>query len=109
MLAKKYRLPIQNFYNEPGKAVKNSFFVVKVKKSKLSFSRFGIVVGGKVDKRAARRNFIRRAILNWIRDFELHKKPGKDVMIIVLPKAKELNVSELIFALREIMPVNSEQ
>ena len=95
MLTKKYRLPLQNYYKNPGQAVKNSFFSVKVIQSALPFSRFGVVVGSKIDKRASRRNFIRRVIFNWVKFAELHKKPGKDVIITVFFPARSLNKMDI--------------
>ena len=105
MLEKKYRLPIQQFYgkelapiisNELSQTVrKSSFFVVKTKKTKLPFSRYGVVVGIKVDKLAVGRNFIRRNVFKLIESIKLHQKPGKDVMIIVLPKIKELGIGKI--------------
>lgn len=105
MFQKKYRLPIQQFYSkEPfliignnfSETVKrNSFFIIKTRKTKLLFSRFGVVVGSKVDKLAVRRNFIRRNIIKWLQSSNFHQKPGKDVMIITLPKVKELGVGKI--------------
>lgn len=107
MLAKKYKLPIQQFYtrthhllsvsNKPVFFIvkKNSFFVVKLKKSQLPFSRFGVSVSKKVEKSAAKRNYVRRKIYNCIIKSGLHQKPGKDVMIITLPRIKELDQNKI--------------
>ncbi|MDP1689310.1 MAG: ribonuclease P protein component [bacterium] len=104
MFEKKYRLPIQQFYlkesllntnnNLPETVRKNSFFIVKTRKTKLPFSRFGVAVGSKVDKLATRRNFIRRNVIKWLQSTNFHQKPGKDVMIITLPKIKALGVGK---------------
>lgn len=100
MLAKKYRLPIQEFYikstgdkqrSNLQTVKKNSFFIVTLKNSKFSYSRFGVSVGVKVYKLAVRRNFLRRKIYNSVTPWVFEIKPSKDVMITVLPKAKDLD------------------
>ena len=107
MLAKKYRLPIQQFYTKerPLSPIineqfaqtvrRNSFFIVRIKKSNLSFSRFGVSVGSKINKLATKRNFIRRKVFGWIMEAKLHQKSGKDVMITVLPKIRELDQNRI--------------
>jgi len=102
MLAKKYRLPIQHFYKKPGKAVKNSFFLVKSSVSNELFSMFGVAVGTKVHKLAVRRNALRRAAYRYIQTNGLYRRPGKNVMITVLPPAKELSKKEFKVALEEL-------
>ncbi len=83
--------------------MKNNFFLIKVAESKLGFSRFGVVVSGKVLKSATKRNQIKRLIYWHISARKLHLKPGKDVMITVLSKAKGLSRDDLISALRELI------
>ncbi len=92
MLAKKFRLQIQDWFKERKKTVsrQSNFFAVKIRENGLSFSRFGAVIGKKVHKSAVRRNKIKRAIFNFIRLNKYHEAPGKDILIIVSPAASQL-------------------
>lgn len=97
MLAKKFRFPIQGkkaaVFKTAGRG--GNYFVIKTAPNSLPYSRFGIVIGKKVDKRAAKRNKIKRIIFNFIRTGKIHQLPGRDVLIIVLPPVGGLEKSEI--------------
>ncbi|MBI2035366.1 MAG: ribonuclease P protein component [Candidatus Liptonbacteria bacterium] len=95
MLAKKYRLPIQYFYKKPGKVVRNNFFVIKIMGSALNFSRFGVVVGNKINKKAPKRNSLKRKVYEFIRIAGKGLEPGKDVIITILPAVNDLTKKDL--------------
>ena len=108
MLAKKFRLPIQDWFKERKKAItrKSSFFIVKIADSDLAYGRFGVVVSSKVSKSAVNRNKIKRTIFDFIRLGKLREisgKIGKDVLIIVLPKTAKLEKKEIEKELGEII------
>mgnify|MGYP001572189081 CR=1 FL=1 len=114
MLSKKYRLPIQGFYNKTSNAKttgknqvvsvykKGNFFIITIKSSKLNFSRIGVSVGVKVNKSAVIRNHIKRLVFNWAKSVNIHNKPNNDVMINVLPKANSSSDTELITELNKL-------
>lgn len=97
MLAKKFRLPIQNWLKERKKITirKSDFFVIKASDNDLAFSRFGMVISKKVSKSAVKRNKIKRIIFDFIRLKRLHEASGKDVLITVLPPVSQFKKSEI--------------
>ncbi|KKQ23408.1 ribonuclease P protein component [Candidatus Wolfebacteria bacterium RIFCSPLOWO2_01_FULL_38_11] len=107
MLAKKFRLPIQQWFKEKRKFItrKSDFFIVRVSSNNLPYSRFGAIISLKVSKSAVLRNKIKRAIFNFIYSKKLHEVPGKDILISVLPKASELTKQELEEKLKSLIPI----
>lgn len=92
MLAKKYKLNIEQFIQKrPIFVKKGPFFSVKIGANSLSYSRFGVVVGKKVDKRATERNKIKRMFYQEIRTRKLQHISGQDVMILVYPEVKQFS------------------
>ena len=61
----------------------------------LPHSRFGVVVGLKVHKKAVRRNLIKRRLREIIRKHLDEVLPGRDVMIMVNSKALDADYAEL--------------
>jgi len=94
MLAKKYRLPIQEMTSKKGRTYKSAFFAIKVFSGGKEFSRFGVVVSKKVCKTAVARNRVRRALydaLFLIRD----RWPIADYLIIVNQFVVGLNQKQI--------------
>jgi len=93
MLAKKFKLPIQNFVGKKGRILKTPFFLVKIFPSTLGFSRFGAVVSSKTSKKATERNRLKRRVYDFLGG-EGKKLPAADYWISVsgpvagLPKDK---------------------
>lgn len=58
MFERKFRLPKGYFKSE--KVLSSPFYSLKLAKNGMPFSRFGIVVSKKIDKRATTRNKIKR-------------------------------------------------
>lgn len=97
MLAKRFRLQVQRWLKEKNRTTtrKSDFFIIKSRKNDLLFSRFGMVISGKVNKSAVKRNKIKKTIFNFIRLEKLYELAGKDVLIIVLPQASRLTKLEI--------------
>ena len=68
---------------------------LKMRENGLPHSRFGVVVGLKVHKKAVRRNLIRRRIREIVRKHLPLLATGKDVMIMVNSKALDADYAEL--------------
>lgn len=68
-----------------GRSSFNHLIGVKVLKSGLTNSRFGIIVGSKVSKKAVLRNRIKRQIRAAARGEAPGLKPGRDYLIMALP------------------------
>ncbi len=106
MLAKKFRLQIQNWLKDRGKKIitrKSDFFIAKTVANGLNFSRIGVVISRKVSKFAVRRNKIKRIIFDFIRLSKYYEICGQDVLITVLPLAGRLKKKEIEKELREIL------
>lgn len=92
MLQKEFRLPRYSSFTE-GKTFSNNFFITKVKKNNLGFNRFGFVVGKSVDKRAVKRNRIKRLLRQKAQ--ENIKEGGLDVLIISKPPLGKISEETL--------------
>ncbi len=68
---------------------------MKVRENLLPHSRFGVVIGIKVHKRAVKRNLLRRRIREILRKHLTEIKPGYDVMVMAQTRALELEYAEL--------------
>lgn len=68
---------------------------MKVRENHLPHSRFGVVVGIKVHKRAVKRNLVKRRIREILRTHLLEIKPGYDVMVMTQPKSVMTEYAEL--------------
>lgn len=105
MLAKKFKLPIHEWLKRPKKTIihKSDFFVIKFRANDFSFSRFGTVISAKISKSAVKRNIIKRIIFDFIRLNKYYKAQGRDILIIVLPKIRELKKNEIIKELEMLL------
>jgi len=107
MLSKKYRLPVQSFFAERSKTIKNSFFIVRFKENNLSFNRFGVLVSKKVSKKATRRNMLKRMVFNFIKANKLNKDSGAqkrfDALISLLPPTEKASGDEFSDCLGQVV------
>jgi len=95
VLAKKYRLPLQDFAGKRSQHARRTvYFSIKVFPATLPHSRFGVVVSGKVSKSAVRRNQLKRSIFDWLRQKQ-SKLPVADYVIIVFPEAARLPKADI--------------
>lgn len=86
MLPKKYRISKDKEYKKifrRSKKVDTENFVFRVAKNNLNVSRFGFVVSNKIDKRATRRNGIKRRLRTVVGENLDKIKLGFDVVILV--------------------------
>ena len=85
MLPQKNRLRKEKDFRrvlKEGQSIRASGLALKFLKNRASFPRFGIVVSKSIDKRAVKRNYIKRFITETIRK-ELHAPLlGMDAVII---------------------------
>lgn len=104
MLAKKYRLPIQLVLNKSGQTFRSRSFLIKTFTSNLEFNRFGVVISKKVDKRASKRNQIKRMLLDETKDFILQNNtPKLEVLIIVSPNMIKTGKTDIIEELKDLL------
>jgi ribonuclease P protein component len=98
MLPKIQKLKLDKEFNEvfkTGRSVYGPFLGVKLIKNKLNYSRFGIILGTKVEKSAVKRHFLRRLIYRAIKENKEIMSFPCDCVIIALPKTKEASFLDL--------------
>lgn len=105
MLAKQYKLPVQDFIDKRGQLAKNPYFWIKKFAAAHQYSRFAATISVKVAKKAAKRNQLRRMVYNYIR--ERYKQiPVADYWITVSPQAAALSKNELAAQLDKLLISN---
>lgn len=90
MLERKLRLPAHS-NTRFSKTVTAPFFTLKVGVNNLSFSRFGFVASKRIDKRAVKRNQIKRMMRQIIQENKDIIKDGNDLLFIL---KKELTITK---------------
>lgn len=98
MFSKNFRLTKNREFAKvarQGNFIYNRFLNLKWIKNDLDYSRFGIVVSLKVDKKAVVRNKIKRRIREIIRKDLKEIAPGYDFLILTKDKIKELDYQEI--------------
>ncbi len=106
MLAKKFRLQIQNWLKNRNKKIisrRSDFFIVRMSANDLSFSRFGVIISAKVSKSAVKRNRIKRIIYDFIRLNKLYEIGGRDAAITVLSATAKLDKNEIEKELKNVI------
>lgn len=98
MLPKEYRLrqekDIKTLF-ACGKSVFDVVLGVKYRRNNLSVSRFAVVVGAKISKRAVVRNLIRRRLRAVLEKYLENLRPGFDVIILVKEGVKKSSYANL--------------
>ncbi len=98
MLEKNNRIRLDKEFDrvfKTGQSFYGKVLGIKAADNALSFSRFGIMVGLKVSKKAVVRNKIKRQIRSIISQELSLIKPGKDVVVIVFPLILDNNFEEI--------------
>jgi ribonuclease P protein component len=98
MLPKKYRLRLKKDFDrifKEGRFAGGRFFTLGYLKNNMDFSRFAVVVAKKVDKRAVRRNLIRRRTSEIIRLGQEKIKTGFDLVFIAKPAVLDKSYKEI--------------
>lgn len=109
MLAKRFRLPIQNFVGKRGRSVKTPYFLLKIFSNfgaKADSSRFGVVISGKVSKKAVERNRIKRVILDFFRH-NREKFALADYLLIIHPSVNNLDKKHLLAELGKLLVIKN--
>lgn len=102
MLAKRFRLPIQDFVGKRGKLLKTPYFLLKIYSAEFPHSRFGVTVSAKVAKKASERNKLKRLVYNFLK-YYYKEIPLGDYWISVLPPAVSLSKKDFIGALTKLI------
>ncbi|MDD3285700.1 MAG: ribonuclease P protein component [Patescibacteria group bacterium] len=98
MLAANKKLHLDNDFDKifkTGRSAYGRFLGVKSLNSNKEFSRFGVILGIKIDKSAVRRHLLKRKIFNIITKIEDKLLFTRDYVIIALPPIKGASGPEL--------------
>lgn len=98
MLPKNYRLRLKNDFDKlfkKGKFAGQAFLTLGFVKNKLNNSRFAVIVGKKVSKKAVTRNSIKRKTVEIIRLSLEQIKPGFDIVFISKPEIQGKKYKEI--------------
>jgi len=98
MLPRNYKLKKKNDFKgvfEKGRYFQGKFIKIKFLKNDLESSRFGLMVGLKVSKKAVERNKIKRWLEESIQSNLEKIKNGFDVIIMVNPEILERKYQEV--------------
>lgn len=100
MVPKKSRIPRTGFESGGYRILRSPYFSARAKKNTLATNRIAVVVGKSVDKRAVRRNFLKRQA-----KLELLKlsPSGSDLIITIYPKANALTKQQFIAEIKKIV------
>jgi ribonuclease P protein component len=102
MLARENRLSLKKDFDavwQKGRSSFDKILGVKILANSRGVNRYGILAGLKLSKKAAERNKIKRRIREIIRAEAENLKTGFDVVITVLPAAREKDFKDLRRAL----------
>ena len=103
MFKKQYRLNTSLFKEvfNFGKTHKEEFFLIKQKKNDIKHSRFAVVVSKKIEKKAVKRNYLKRRVFAALK--QVYKDfPKADYVFILNSGVKDIQYKELITVLKHI-------
>ncbi len=84
-----------SFKKEKGYSVSSKHLVLKSLRNDLTISRFAFVISVKIDKRATKRNLVKRRLREIIRLRLPKTKPGYDILIIAQKGILDLSYKEI--------------
>ena len=82
--------------HKEGKFFGSHFLALKIAPNNLKDTRFGIIVGTKVSKKAVDRNKAKRRLREAIRQQLPQIKPGFDVVLMVKPEITSKDYQEIV-------------
>jgi len=98
MLPRKYKLTLNNDFEKTfktGRSMYGRFFGFKFRKNLLKYSRFGVILGLKIDKSSVNRHRLKRQIYSIVENNCSRLSIPMDYVIIALPAIKEAKFVEL--------------
>lgn len=93
MLKRKFRFNVGKFKSKF--SIGTIFFILKVGPNERKESRFGVLVSGKIEKKAVVRNRIKRQLQSCIGNLLEKIKPGFDFLFIVKKEALDKKTEEI--------------
>jgi ribonuclease P protein component len=90
MIARRFKVPLKNFPFRTATSVLTPYFSFKIIPNTLAHARYAVIIGVKAEKRAARRNFWKRRILDTLASQNIS---GFDIVCVVGARVKEITSS----------------
>lgn len=78
-----------------GKKNRSKYLLISIVENKSEFSRIGVTITKKIDKRAARRNRLRRRIKEVFRKFNSKFEFSADIVVVGLKDSTDINFSQV--------------
>lgn len=106
MLQKIRKLHLNNDFDKvfkTGRSTYGRFLGVKSLQNKLNFSRFGVILGLKIEKSAVKRHFLKRRVFSIISKMDKELFFSGDYVIIALAEIKKASSLELEQELRKLL------
>lgn len=105
MIAKKHKLPIELFLRKKAaRTKKTSYFTIKVFPAAKQFSRFGLISGRIVFKKATARNKFKRIIFRWLREHQT-ELPLLDYLLVARSPLLQLNPESVLKELKNAITI----
>lgn len=101
MLSRKHSLSRKEIFKNSD-AFFSSAFILKIKKSDEELSRFAVVVSKRIDKRAVRRNKIRRWVKSSVEELVPSIRGSWQILIIAKNNARDKDFSQIKSELTEL-------
>lgn len=77
------------------KTIRSSFFTLRTASSPTKFSRVGLIISKKVDKRAVKRNRLRRIITATLQPYLIQLQAPTDMLFVLKPLPGSATEEEL--------------
>ena len=78
-----------------GSKNKSRYFLISVMENEFECSRIGVTITKKIDKRAARRNRLRRRVKEVFRKFNTKFEYNADIVVVGLKSSTEVDFSQI--------------
>ena len=78
-----------------GKKAKSKYFLISVVENNFECSRIGVTITKKIDKRAARRNRLRRRVKEVFRKFNSKFELNADIVVVGLKNSTEVDFTQI--------------
>ena len=78
-----------------GKKTKSKYFLISVVENNSECSRIGVTITKKIDKRAARRNRLRRRVKEVFRKFNSKFEHNADIVVVGLKNSTEVDFTQI--------------
>lgn len=98
MLPRKYKLSLNKDFEKTfkaGRSVYGRFLGFKLRKNDLDYSRFGLLLGIKIEKSAVKRHVLKRRVYTILEKERLNLSIPSDCVIIALAGIKDATITEL--------------